>query len=375
MGAPALLAAAAEVGDAALAEPALVARQVTGGAVARVPAAEDLLAERSRLLGRRAAGQVSAGGSCRLLAAADGWVAVNLPRPDDVDLLPAWLSVTADGGFDVPWEQVGAAVRDLATAEVVDRGRLLGLAVAAVPVTPADLTAGDEQLSERGTVDGTRSHLVERVAEARHPDGARPLVVDLSSLWAGPLCGRLLAEAGMRVVKVESTTRPDGARAGNRAFFDLLNGRKEHRTIDLATPAGHDELRALVSTADVVIEGSRPRALRQMGIEPTEVLKPGAVWVSITAYGRRGPWADRVGFGDDAAAAGGLVEVAGGRPAFVGDAVADPLAGMVAAGAAARARADGGGLLVDVALREVARAAVWAARRVGPPRDPAPVPT
>ena len=184
-----------------------------------------------------------------------------------------------------------------------------------------------------------------------------PLVVDLSSLWAGPLCGRLLAAAGMRVVKVESTSRPDGARGGDVGFFHALNGAKEHRSLPLATAGGRDRLRRLLSTADIVIEGSRPRALRHMGIEAEEVLsaRPGSVWVSITAYGRDGPWSNRVGFGDDAAAAGGLVAVAEGRPGFVADAVADPLAGMVAAGAAADAWARGGGCLLDVSLREVAR--------------------
>jgi crotonobetainyl-CoA:carnitine CoA-transferase CaiB-like acyl-CoA transferase len=186
------------------------------------------------------------------------------------------------------------------------------------------------------------------------------LVVDLSSLWAGPLCARLLGRAGARVVKVESSTRPDGARRGPVAFFDAVNAGKEHLALPLHTAAGRAELRALLRTADVVVEGSRPRALEQMGIEPAEVLagRPGAVWVAITAYGRRGPWRNRVGFGDDAAAAGGLLAAdPTGAPTFAGDALADPLAGVVAAALAALALRGGGGVLVDVALREVARAA------------------
>ena len=123
---------------------------------------------------------------------------------------------------------------------------------------------------------------------------------------------------------------------------------------------GVAELRRLVADADVVIEGSRPRALERLGIEPAEVVAghPGAVWLSITAYGRSGPWRNRVGFGDDCAAAGGLVAwTADGSPEFIADAVADPLAGMVAAALVARAVSDGGGVVLDVALREVARAA------------------
>ena len=62
---------------------------------------------------------------------------------------------------------------------------------------------------------------------APRPDPAGLIVVDLSALWAGPLCGDLLARAGATVVKVESTQRPDGARRGPAEFFDLLNGRKQ----------------------------------------------------------------------------------------------------------------------------------------------------
>ena len=64
------------------------------------------------------------------------------------------------------------------------------------------------------------------------------VVIDLSALWAGPLCGDLLARSGATVVKVESTQRPDGARRGARAFFDLLNGRKRSVGLDLQSRQG-----------------------------------------------------------------------------------------------------------------------------------------
>ncbi len=356
---PDLLAAAAAVGDRALAR----LGAVSGAPVGLDPApndAADLIAERAVRLGHEPTGPVSAGGSCHLLPSADGWVAANLPRVDDIELVPAWLGVTATAGNGlVDWEQVAEAVAARSGAEVVEQGQLLGLAVAVVPMSDEARRVGDEQLVSRDMVGGRRPLLGRRLASPtdRAPDLRVPLVVDLSSLWAGPLCGRLLAAAGMRVVKVESSSRLDGARGGDPGFFHALNGAKEHRALPLATDAGRNELRHLLSTADIVIEGSRPRALRQMGIQPSEVVgaRPGSVWVSITAYGRRGPWSNRVGFGDDTAAAGGLVSVEDGRPAFVGDAIADPLAGMVAAGAAADAWARGGGCLLDVALREVAR--------------------
>jgi crotonobetainyl-CoA:carnitine CoA-transferase CaiB-like acyl-CoA transferase len=161
-------------------------------------------------------------------------------------------------------------------------------------------------------------------------------------------------------VKVESTTRPDGARRGNRAFYERLHEDQAERSVPFETPAGRAELGELLRGADVVIEGSRPRALERLGIDPAAVVgaRAGAVWVSITAFGRTGPWRNRVGFGDDCAAAGGLVAwTADGSPAFVADAVADPLTGMVAAALVARAVCEGGGVVLDVSLREVSRVA------------------
>ena len=127
------------------------------------------------------------------------------------------------------------------------------------------------------------------------PPLARPaVVVDLSSLWAGPLCTRVLADLGATVIKVESDRRPDGARRGPLAFFERLHRGKRMVSLDLAG----SELRELLADADVVIEASRARALRQLGIHAEE-LRP-QVWLSITGYGRE---VDRVAFGDDAAAA------------------------------------------------------------------------
>ena len=185
----------------------------------------------------------------------------------------------------------------------------------------------------------------------------RPLVIDLSSLWAGPLCAHLLGRAGARVVKVESLTRPDAARGGPPDFFDRLHAGHESVVLDFTTREGRGRLARLIRRADVVIEASRPRALEQLGVDLDAAFaaKPNLVWVSLTAYGRTGPWRNRVGFGDDAAAAGGLVVWdEAGRPMFVGDALADPIAGVMAATGALQALAAGGGVLVDVALREAA---------------------
>jgi len=115
-------------------------------------------------------------------------------------------------------------------------------------------------------------------------------------------------------------------------------------------------LRRLVRAADIVVESARPRALAGLGIAAEEEARRGAVWLSITAHGRAGEAANWIGFGDDAAVAGGLsatMRQGWGETLFAGDAIADPLAGITAAFAAWAGWRAGGGRLVSLALSEV----------------------
>ena len=293
-----------------------------------------LLGERAALAGLERRGDVSCGGATRLLQAADGWVAVALPRADDLDLLPAWLGVDGRRGV---WPRVRAAVARRASNELVEEAAVLGLAVGAL----------GERRADRGAVIATG------LGVAPPPVTLRDLrVVDLSSLWAGPLCGQLLALAGMDVIKVESARRPDGARSGPMAFFDLLNAPKSSVVLDFQAREGVDALRKLVATADVVIESSRPRALSQLDIDVASIVSAGPlrVWCSITAHGRAAPHHLRVGFGDDAAVSGGLAAVDERGPVFCADAVADPATGLLAAAAVVDRLLTGGRWLLDVGL-------------------------
>jgi crotonobetainyl-CoA:carnitine CoA-transferase CaiB-like acyl-CoA transferase len=183
-------------------------------------------------------------------------------------------------------------------------------------------------------------------------------------MWAGPLCARLLGLAGADVIKLESPARPDGARSGNREFFDWLHAGHRSVTADLTTSEGRRVLAALLEAADVVIEASRPRALAAAGLAPGLLRhRDGQVWLSITGYGQAVP--ERVAFGDDAAVAGGLVGWTGSGPAaepvFCADAVADPLAGVCGALAVAQTRARGGGEHIDLPMAGVAAAFAAAA--------------
>ena len=299
-----------------------------------------LLTERAAFSGYERAGGIAPGGGCRLLRAKDGWLAVNLSRSSDWELVPAWLEAGALGA----WTQVAQAVSDCAVAPCVARGRLLGLPVAA--------------LEARGESTGHWFEEHFRRDAAPAAPGRSPLVVDLSALWAGPLCTHLLQRLGARVIKVESLTRPDGMRAATHGFYHLLNGGKESVALDFADRAALGQLRRLIARADIVIEGSRPRALRQLGICAEELLAdhPRLTWISISGYGRSGPGAGWVAFGDDGAVAGGLSQVmleCTGRPMFCGDAIADPLTGMHAALAAWASYRQGGGRLLALGLRDV----------------------
>ncbi len=274
---------------AALARDVADAGSALGSALEVAPL--ELLAERAAIARLHRRGQTSVGGATRLLPTADDWIATSLARPDDVELVPAWLEVDVP---DDPWRAVDSAVRDRSAAGLVARARLLGLPAAV--------------LGERAAEDDpVASTVLGRALPCRTVAGIR--VVELASLWAGPLCGSVLQAAGASVVKVESVGRPDGARRGPPAFFDLLNAGKASVAVDLATPTGRARLAEEIRSADVVIEGSRPRALEQLGVDAAALVAGDGprTWLSITGHGRRGPARGWVAFGDDAAVAGGLV--------------------------------------------------------------------
>ena len=307
--------------------------------------AAGLLGERAAIAGYSRQGNQSAGGSCRLLRTADGCIAINLPRNDDWKQLPALLS----GGEMIEpieakdWDALARNLARQNSASVLDLARLLGLAV-----------------SDACTVATERPWIIAQHTNKQAPPDTSPLIVDLSALWAGPLCASLLGFAGARVIKVESRQRPDGARAGPVEFFDLMNGNKESLALDLHHDQGRTQLKTLLQRADIVIESSRPRALRQMGISAEALLasKPGKVWVSITGYGRDADNELRIAYGDDAGVAAGLSQALYehyGQYLFCGDALADPLTGLHAAVAASAAWYSGRGGLLDISLQAVTR--------------------
>ncbi|HVM68111.1 MAG TPA: CoA transferase [Acidimicrobiales bacterium] len=202
-------------------------------------------------------------------------------------------------------------------------------------------------------------------------------VVELASFVAAPAAGALLADLGAEVIKVEvpwgeiyrhSFPRYAGFDSdfALAPHFHMDNRGKRSVALDLRSADGRRDLARLLRIADVVVSSSRPRAFEALGVDVGAVLTASpTVWVAITAHGWDGPGRDRVGFGDDAAVAGGLVAPG---PRFASDAIADPLTGVLAAHAARAALTRGGSWLIDAPL---ARAAAYAQSLAGPP-DAAP---
>lgn len=290
-----------------------------------------VLGERAAFTGFGRSWPFSCGGAFRAVATCDGWVGLSLPRPDDISLVPALVEAEVSGD---PWLAIVAWAHDLPTKQAVARARLLGLATASP--TPPEPPRDPVLVADGG---------------ARRARPERPRVLDLTSLWAGPLCAHLLGLGGADVVKVESIHRPDGARRGPARFFDLLHAGHRMVALDFHDPADVARLRDLIGGADLVLEASRSRAMHQLGIDAVQVVAEGTSWLSITAHGRD---SDLIGFGDDVAAGAGLAIRDGGAVVPCGDALADPLAGAAAAIAAEEALASDTARLVDISMHHVA---------------------
>ncbi len=324
-------------------------------------AAGHLLTERAAINQLQRNGSVAPGGSCRLLKTADDWLAVNLPRDYDWEMMPAWLEKEFPPTFFAlehrvkAWQVLGHILLSYPSAWLLERARLLGLAV----------SRSSPEATEKAAADGANKwctiHSYSQKTERFSCDPKKsPVVFDLSSLWAGPLCGHLLKQLGARVIKVESSTRPDGARQGAAEFFDLMNSGKESVVLPLHTHRGQAQLKALLAQGDIVLESSRPRALAQMGIHAQQMVaqKPGQIWLRITGYGQQEPNARWIAFGDDAGVSAGLSELfyrRGDGMIFCGDAIADPLTGMHAALAVSAFWHAHQGCLLDISLQGVVK--------------------
>jgi crotonobetainyl-CoA:carnitine CoA-transferase CaiB-like acyl-CoA transferase len=141
---------------------------------------------------------------------------------------------------------------------------------------------------------------IEKIGEAAPkpwPAGGRPLagirVLDLSRVIAGPVAGRTLAAHGADVLLISGPDLPA------IPWLTIDTGRgKLTGFVELKSEQGRDRLRELLASADIFSQGYRPHAIAALGFSPLDAarISPGIVYVSLSAYGHSGPWAERRGY-------------------------------------------------------------------------------
>jgi crotonobetainyl-CoA:carnitine CoA-transferase CaiB-like acyl-CoA transferase len=192
-------------------------------------------------------------------------------------------------------------------------------------------------------------------------------VLDLATLFAGPLAATLLGDFGAEVIKVEHPLRPDPSRGHGPAkngvglWWKLLGRNKRTMTLDLSKPGGRTTLLRLAAGADVIVENFRPGTLEKwaLGWDELSAANPRLILARVTAFGQFGPYARRPGFGTLAEAMSGFAAITGepdAPPTLPPFGLADSIAGLTTAYAvmtalAARDRT-GEGQVVDMAIIE-----------------------
>ncbi len=201
-------------------------------------------------------------------------------------------------------------------------------------------------------------------------------VIEMGTLIAGPFCGRLLAEFGAEVIKIEApaTDKDDGGdplRKWRKLYDDgdektslwwyAQARNKKSVTINLREKDGQEIVRKLAATADILVENFRPGTLEKWGLDYDTLRKinPKLIMVRLSGFGQTGPYKDRVGFGAIGESMGGMRYITGyadRAPVRVGISIGDSLAAMYGAMGALMAlhhrHATGRGQVVDVALYE-----------------------
>ena len=198
-------------------------------------------------------------------------------------------------------------------------------------------------------------------------------VIEMGQLIAGPFCGKILAEFGAEVIKIEPPATADGdggdplrtwrhLHNGTSLWWSLQARNKKSVAVNLRVKEGQEIIRKLAKDADILIENFRPGALEKwnLGWEQLSAINAKLVMVRLSGYGQTGPYKDRPGFGMIGEAMGGMRHITGypdRAPVRVGVSIGDAIAAMYGAIGALMAlhhrNVNGGnGQIVDVALYE-----------------------
>jgi crotonobetainyl-CoA:carnitine CoA-transferase CaiB-like acyl-CoA transferase len=164
-------------------------------------------------------------------------------------------------------------------------------------------------------------------------------VLDFTQYLAGPTISRFMAEMGAQIIKVEQAPMGDPSRLlpaiknGRSGYFVQQNRGKQSLCLDFAKPESIELLKALAAKVDVVLENYGPGVMEKRGLDYNSLKKinPRLVMASISAFGKTGVYAHKVGFDFIAQAFSGLMHMTGpadGPPMFVGLGIADQGSGV-----------------------------------------------
>jgi crotonobetainyl-CoA:carnitine CoA-transferase CaiB-like acyl-CoA transferase len=191
------------------------------------------------------------------------------------------------------------------------------------------------------------------------PEAERPLsgvrVLDLARILAGPVATRTLAAHGAEVLQVSAGHLPNV----DQLVIDTGFGKRSTR-LDLRQRRDNDTLKALLKEADVFLQAYRPGALDTLGMAPAELaaIRPGVIYVTLSAWGHEGPWSHRRGYDSLVQSATGIAwecardAIPGTLPAQVQDHACGYLAAFGTMVALARRATRGGSYLVRVSLAQ-----------------------
>jgi len=205
-------------------------------------------------------------------------------------------------------------------------------------------------------------------------DGIR--VLDATNTYAGPTCGRVLADLGAEVIHLEAAQRLDGVRRlilaenepGERwwnrgGYFNERNLGKKDITLDLTRPEGIELFKRIAAGCDVVLESFAPRVMRKFRLtyDDLKQARPDLIYCSLSGYGQDGPYRDWIAYGMGLEPASGIVQATGypgGPPLRSGISLTDPLSGLAGAAAVLMAllyrRRTGKGQYIDLSEHEAA---------------------
>ncbi|MEM7078567.1 MAG: CoA transferase, partial [Pseudomonadota bacterium] len=204
-------------------------------------------------------------------------------------------------------------------------------------------------------------------------DGIR--ILDLTTIYSGPICASILGDQGADVIKIES---PSGdwmrsalaiSRNGVSGAFAMMNRNKRSMVIDLSTDAGKATFKRMVPQADVVLENYRPGVMERLGIDydTLKALNPKLIFASINGVGATGPYANRRVYDAIIQAVSGMATLQADprkeRPVMVNSLICDKLTSMAAAQSISSAlfarERSGAGQRIDIAMLDAALFFLW----------------